>query len=65
MMLRETMEILIFALIASYKVHRQPERVITEPEEFEPFDLQALRDSADNKPIRSSRRREAYVPQTV
>ena len=31
------MEILIFALIASYNVHRQQERVITEPEEFQPF----------------------------
>ena len=40
------MEILIFALIASYNGHRQQERVVAEPEEFQPFDLQALRNSA-------------------
>ena len=34
------MEILIFALIASYNAHRQQERVVAEPEEFQPFDLQ-------------------------
>ena len=65
MMLREKMEILIFALIASYNAHRQQEPVVAEPEEFQPFDLQALRNSADNKPSRSSSRREAYVPQTA
>jgi hypothetical protein len=37
--------------------------VVAEPEEFQPFDLQALRNSTDNKPSRSSSRREAYVPQ--
>lgn len=37
------MEILIFALIASYNSHRRQERVVAEPEEFQPFDLQALR----------------------
>jgi hypothetical protein len=55
----------IFALIASYNAHRQQEWVVAEPEEFQPFDLQALRNSADNKPIRSSSRRGAYVPQTA
>jgi hypothetical protein len=39
------MEILIFALIASYNAHRQQRRVVAEPEEFQPFDLQALRNS--------------------
>jgi len=39
--------------------HRQQEWVVAEPEEFQPFDLQALRNSADNKPNRSSSRREA------
>ena len=61
MMLREKMEILIFALIASYNGHRRQERVVAEPEEFQPFDLQALRNSADNKPSRSLSRREEYV----
>ena len=59
------MEILIFALVAAYNGLRQQERVVAEPEEFQPFDLEALRNSADNKPSRSSSRREAYVPQTA
>ena len=59
------METLIFALIASYNAHRQRESVAAEPEEFQPFDLQALRNSADNQPSQSSSRREAYVPQTA
>jgi hypothetical protein len=65
MMLREKMEILIFALIASYNAHRQQERVVAEPDGFQPFDLRALRDYNDNKAIRPSSRREAYVPQTA
>jgi hypothetical protein len=64
-MLRENMETLIFALIASYNAHRQQEWVVGEPEEFQPFDLQALRNSAESKPIQSPRRLEAYVPQTA
>jgi hypothetical protein len=59
------MEILIFALIASYSAYRQQESVVAEPEEFQPFDLQALRNSTENEPSRSSSRREAYVPQTA
>ena len=43
MMPREKMEILIFALVASYNGHRQQERVVAGPEEFQPFDLQELR----------------------
>jgi hypothetical protein len=39
----EKMEILIFTLIASYNAYRQQKRVVAEPEEFQPFDLQALR----------------------
>jgi hypothetical protein len=62
-MLRENMETLIFASIASYNAHRQQERVVVEPEEFQPFDLQALRNSADSKPSQPSSRRVAYVPQ--
>jgi hypothetical protein len=63
-MLREKMEILIFALIASYNAYRQKEPVIAEPD-FQPFDLQALSNSTENKPSRSSSRREAYEPQTA
>jgi hypothetical protein len=59
------METLTFALIASYNAYRQQESVVAEPEEFQPFDLQALRNVASNTPNRSSSRREAYVPQTA
>ena len=62
---KEKMEILIFGLIASYNAYRQQEPVIAEPEEFQPFDLQALSNSTDSQPSRSSSRREAYVPQTA
>jgi len=36
------METLIFALIASFNGRRQQKPVVTEPEEFQPFDLEAL-----------------------
>ena len=48
------MEILIFALIASYNGHRRQERVVAEPEEFKPFDLQALRNSGNTPNGRAS-----------
>ena len=41
------MEILIFALIASYNAYRQKEPVVAEPEEFQPFDLEAI----DSSPL--------------
>jgi hypothetical protein len=59
------MEILLFALITLYNAHRKQEPVVIEPEEFQPFDLQALRNSADKQPSRSPSRREAYVSQTA
>jgi hypothetical protein len=46
MILREKMEILIFAFIASYNACRQQERVVAESQQFQPFDLQALRNPA-------------------
>jgi hypothetical protein len=64
MMLRGKMEILIFALIASYNALRHREWAVAEPEEFQPFDLQALSNLADNKPTRSSQP-EVYLPQTA
>jgi hypothetical protein len=42
------MEILIFALIASYNAHRRQGRLVAEPEEFRPFDLKELRHFAGN-----------------
>jgi hypothetical protein len=66
MMLREKeMETLLFAFITSYNARRQQEPVVAEPKEFQPFDLEALRKSAENKPSLSSSRRKAYVPQTA
>jgi hypothetical protein len=59
------MEILIFALIASYNAYRQQERAVAEPEEFQRFDLKALRLFAGDDLIRSSCQRKAYVPQTA
>ena len=41
-MLREKMETLVFALIASYNARRQQKPVVAEPKEFQPFDLEAL-----------------------
>ena len=50
------MEILIFALIASYNAHRQPERVVVGPEELGGLDLQALRNFVNAQPVRISNR---------
>jgi hypothetical protein len=47
---RKEMEILIFALMASYNAYRRQERVVAEPAEFQPFDLQVLRNSANVEP---------------
>jgi NTE family protein len=41
-------ETLISALIASYNARRQQEPAVPEPEEFQPFDLQALRNCAES-----------------
>jgi hypothetical protein len=41
-MLREKMETLVLALIASFSARRQQEPVVAEPEKFLPFDLEAL-----------------------
>lgn len=43
------MEMSIFALIASYNAHRKQECKVAEPQEFKPFDLQALRDFAQTR----------------
>jgi hypothetical protein len=41
--LEKTMEILIYALSSSYAARSQKKCAVAEPEEFQPFDLQALR----------------------
>ena len=49
------MEALIFALIATRNVYTQHVTFVSEPGEFQPFDLQALRHSdivEDNSPSR-------------
>ena len=57
----QKMEALIFALIASYGPHQKQEQGAAEPEEFQPFDLQALRNSTDNKAGRSWKRQQAQI----
>src|SRR5271165_4377579 len=50
------MEALIFALIATRNWYTPRETVVSEPAEFQPFDLRALRDSyivKDNSPGRT------------
>jgi hypothetical protein len=47
------METLVFGVIASYNAHRRRERVVAEPQEFPPFDLQALRNPGENMPSRA------------
>jgi hypothetical protein len=66
MLVRDKMEMLLISgLMASYKAHRQQEWVVAEPEEFQPFDLRALENSADNTLSRSLNWREGYVPQNA
>jgi len=55
------METLVFAIIVSYGAHQQQEPVVAEPEEFQPFYLQALRNPTDNKASRSWRRQQAKI----
>ena len=55
------METLIFALIASYRAYQQQEQVVAEPEEFQAFFLDSLRNSVDNKPNRSWRQQQAKI----
>jgi hypothetical protein len=38
------MEALVIALLAIRNQYRQPERSVVEPDDFRPFDLQALKD---------------------
>ena len=62
MMLREKME--TFNIRVNRIIQRPP--VVAGPEEFQPFDLQALRNSVDNMPRQSSSRLEAPpLPQTA
>jgi hypothetical protein len=61
----EKMKTLIFAIIASYNAQRRHECVVAEPQEFQPFDLEALRNPADIMPSRSSSRLEVPLPLTA
>jgi hypothetical protein len=49
-------------LYSPNNAHRQEKPVVAKPEQFQPFNLDVLRNFASNKPSRS---REAYVPQTA
>jgi hypothetical protein len=57
----ENMEAVIFTLIGT-----RNERFVSEPAEFQPFDLRALRHSynaEDNSPRRPSDRKKSFVAQ--
>jgi hypothetical protein len=57
------METLIFALIASYMAYQRQEQVVAEPEEFQAFFLDSLRNSTDNKPLGGNPLRTEYFIQ--
>jgi hypothetical protein len=59
--MKEKMETLIFAIIASYNAQRQQECVVTESQKFQPFDLQALRIPQTTCQTDSASRLEAFV----
>jgi hypothetical protein len=63
--MKEKMETLIFAIIASYNAQRHQERGVTEPQEFQPFDLQALRIPQTTRQSDSASRLEAFATQTA
>jgi DNA-binding LytR/AlgR family response regulator len=65
---RETMEALVFGIIASIALKKKQERIVPEPAELQPFDLRNLgrfHDNDDNSPSRISDRKRSYVAQTM
>jgi hypothetical protein len=62
------MEALALALLALRSLYRQQEALDSEAEEFQPFDLQELRqlsNSKDKSPSRLSDRQASYVAQAA
>jgi hypothetical protein len=62
------MEALVFALVAIIKLFRPDEKIVPEPTQFRPFDIQALkhvykgRVDSSNRP---SARHESYAAQAL
>lgn len=62
------MEALIFGLVAIMKLFRHEEKMVPEPLQFRPFDIQALkqvyngRDGSSNQP---SARHQSYAAQAL
>jgi hypothetical protein len=62
------MEILIFAFIAMMKLYRPKEKLVPEPHQFQPFDVQTLKQvygARVGSSRRSSGRRESYAVQAM
>jgi hypothetical protein len=62
------MEVLVFALVAITKLYRPKEKFVPEPHQFQPLDVQALK-QVYNARVESSRRSsdrpESYAVQAV
>jgi hypothetical protein len=62
------MEILVFALLAVFKLYRPEEKIVREPHQFQPLDVQVL-EQVYHARVESSRpssdRRESYAVQAV
>jgi hypothetical protein len=61
--MKEKMETLIFAIIASYNAQQHQKFGVTEPEKFQPFDLQALKIPQTTCETDSAGRLEAFASQ--
>jgi hypothetical protein len=62
------MEILVFALLAVFKLYRPEGKIVPEPHQFQPLDVQALQQVYHAR-VESSRpssdRRKSYAVQAV
>jgi hypothetical protein len=62
------METLIFALVAFLKLFRREEKMVPEPLQFRPFDIQALKHVYNGRvesSNRTSARHESYAAQAL
>jgi hypothetical protein len=62
------MEVLIFAFVAMMKLYRPKEKLAPEPHQFQPFDVQTLKQVYGTRvgsSSRSSDRRESYAVQAM
>ena len=64
----KSMEVLIFAFVAMMKLYRPKEKLVPEPHQFQPFDVQTLKQVYGARVESSSRsadRRESYAVQAL